>query len=93
MNTLDDIKELETLDFYEFASLECYSNERESAKEGIRVFADNMFVVEFRRWYNTPKENPQVFRIEFSRANDVIKFIKSFWNNYSFFYFQNEVDY
>lgn len=90
MKSLEQIKELETLGFYECVELDCYSNERERAKEGIRVFAKDVFIIEFRRWYNTPKENPQVFKMEFSNADDVVKFINSFWANYSFFYFENE---
>lgn len=90
---LSQIKELEALGFYECVHLDCYSNEREYAKEGIRVFARGVFIVEFRRWYNTPKENPQVFKIEFQNADDVLKFIKSFWADYSLFYFENEVEY
>lgn len=93
MKYLSEIKELEALGFYECASLDCYSNERECAKEGIRVFARDVFIVEFRRWYDTPKENSQVFKMEFQNANDVVKFIKSFWANYSLFHFENEVEY
>lgn len=93
MKTLKDIKELETLGFYECVNLDCYSNERERNKEGIRVFARDVFIVEFRRWYNTAKDNPQVFKIEFQNADNVVKFIKSFWAGYSFFYFENEVAY
>lgn len=87
MNT-QQLKELEELGFYQCESQDCYSNEREDAKEGIRVRAyyGGGFCVEFRQWFNTKEEKK--FKIEFSDADKVIDFVKSFWQNYNYFYFE-----
>lgn len=88
---IEQLKELEELGFYKCENLDCYSNEREDAKEGIRVreYYGGGFVVEFRRWHNASSRE-EIFKIEFSDADKVIDFVKSFWHSYNFFYFETK---